>query len=240
MLKIVSFFLFVKKIFSLGIEFWFTVWWFLWINTFFFNFFSFISSDKCICNEFKVTQSCPTFCYPMDYTVHEILDWIQGIQARILEWVGIPFSRGSLWPKNRIGVFCIAGRFFTSWTTKMKLIKACLCYGIIKHSIGVFCPWCYNTCGVLLRKRNNKHEKKKSKGYKDRQWYCCCCLVSCNPMDCSPPGSSVCVMSQTRIQSGLSFPSTGNPPNLCFLYHLHWRCRFFPISHQRSPRVREY
>ena len=37
----------------------------------------------------KVTQSCPTLCDPMDYTVHGIL------QARILEWVAFPFSRGS-------------------------------------------------------------------------------------------------------------------------------------------------
>ena len=38
----------------------------------------------------KVTQSCPTLCNPMDYTVHRIP------QARILEWVAFPFSRGSL------------------------------------------------------------------------------------------------------------------------------------------------
>ena len=37
----------------------------------------------------KVTQSCPTLCDPMDYTVHGIL------QTRILEWVAFPFSRGS-------------------------------------------------------------------------------------------------------------------------------------------------
>ena len=37
----------------------------------------------------KVTQSCPTLCNPMDYTVHGIL------QARTLEWVAYPFSRGS-------------------------------------------------------------------------------------------------------------------------------------------------
>ena len=37
----------------------------------------------------KVTQSCPTICNPMDYTVHGIL------QARILGWVTFPFSRGS-------------------------------------------------------------------------------------------------------------------------------------------------
>ena len=40
----------------------------------------------------KVAQSCPTLCDPMDYTVHEIL------QARILEWVAVPFSRGSSQP----------------------------------------------------------------------------------------------------------------------------------------------
>ena len=36
----------------------------------------------------KVTQSCPYLCDPMNYTVHGIL------QARILEWVAVPFSRG--------------------------------------------------------------------------------------------------------------------------------------------------
>ena len=37
----------------------------------------------------KVTQSCLTLCDFRDYTVHGIL------QARILEWVAFPFSRGS-------------------------------------------------------------------------------------------------------------------------------------------------
>ena len=37
----------------------------------------------------KVTQSCPTLWDPMDYRVHGIP------QARILEWVAFPFSRGS-------------------------------------------------------------------------------------------------------------------------------------------------
>ena len=36
---------------------------------------------------------------------------------RILEWVAYPFSRESSWPRNRTGVSCIAGRFFTSWAT---------------------------------------------------------------------------------------------------------------------------
>ena len=60
-------------------------------------------------SEVEFAQLCPTLCDPMDYMVHEIL------QARILEWVAFPFSGGSLQPRDRTQVFCIAGRFFTNW-----------------------------------------------------------------------------------------------------------------------------
>ena len=43
----------------------------------------------------KVAHSCPTLCDPIDYTVHGIL------QARILEWVAFPFSKGSSQPRDR-------------------------------------------------------------------------------------------------------------------------------------------
>ena len=57
-------------------------------------------------------QSCPTLCDPIDgsppgSSVPEIL------QARILEWVAISFSRESSQPRNLSWVSCIAGRFFT-------------------------------------------------------------------------------------------------------------------------------
>ena len=42
--------------------------------------------------------------------------WI--FQARILEWVAIPFSGGSSPPRDQSQVSCIAGRFFAIWTTK--------------------------------------------------------------------------------------------------------------------------
>ena len=42
--------------------------------------------------------------------------WI--LQARILEWVAIPFFRGSSWPRDWIWVACNAGRFFTVWATR--------------------------------------------------------------------------------------------------------------------------
>ena len=36
----------------------------------------------------------------------------------ILEWIAYPFSRGSSWPRNRTGVSCIAGGFFTNWAIR--------------------------------------------------------------------------------------------------------------------------
>ena len=59
-----------------------------------------------------VTQLCLTLCDPMDYTVHGILP------ASLLEWVAVPFPRGSPQPRDRIQVSHIAGRFFTSWVTR--------------------------------------------------------------------------------------------------------------------------
>ena len=55
------------------------------------------NSHRCVCA--KSLQSCLTLCNPMDCSlpgspVHGIL------QARILEWVAISFSRGSSWPKT--------------------------------------------------------------------------------------------------------------------------------------------
>ena len=61
----------------------------------------------------KSLQSCPTLCNPMDCnppgsSVHGIL------QARKLEWVAIPFSRGSSRPRDRTRVSCLAGGFFAA------------------------------------------------------------------------------------------------------------------------------
>ena len=44
------------------------------------------------------------------------------LQARILEWVAIPFSRGSPQPRDQAWVSCIAGRFFTIWATDVALL----------------------------------------------------------------------------------------------------------------------
>ena len=60
----------------------------------------------------KVTQLCPTLCDPMDCTAHGIL------QARMLGWVVVLFSRGSSSSRNWTQVSHIAGGFFTSWATR--------------------------------------------------------------------------------------------------------------------------
>ena len=67
-----------------------------------------------------VAQLCPSLCDPMDcslpgFSVHEIL------QARILEWVAISFSRESSQLRDWIQVFYIAGECFTIWATREAL-----------------------------------------------------------------------------------------------------------------------
>ena len=63
-------------------------------------------------SESEVAQLRLTFCDPvdcrlLDFSVHGIL------QARILGWVAISFSRESSRPRDQTQISCIAGRFFT-------------------------------------------------------------------------------------------------------------------------------
>ena len=58
-----------------------------------------------------VSQLCLTLCDPMDCSLSDFSS--HGIlQARVLEWFAISFSRGSSWPKDWTQVSFIAGRFF--------------------------------------------------------------------------------------------------------------------------------
>ena len=69
--------------------------------------------DDRINNEFTMCSvmsdfTAPMCCSPPGFSDQEIL------QARILEWDAIPFSRGSSRPRDQTLVSCIAGRFFTT------------------------------------------------------------------------------------------------------------------------------
>ena len=85
----------------------------------------------------KVSQSCPTLCNPIDYTVHGIL------QARILEWVAFPFSRGSSQPRDQTQDSHIAGRFFSSWATR----EAIWCH---INNTKLLIKWSPLNCKLLL------------------------------------------------------------------------------------------
>ena len=70
----------------------------------------------CVCMCVLVAQLWPTLCDPTDcsqpgFSVHGIL------QGRMLEWIVIPFYRGTSQPRDRTLVFCLTGRFFTVCTT---------------------------------------------------------------------------------------------------------------------------
>ena len=70
-----------------------------------------ISRGKSECQSLVLTPCLTLFdpmnCSPPGSSVHEMF------QARILEWVVIPFSRGSSQPRDRTWASCIASRFFT-------------------------------------------------------------------------------------------------------------------------------
>ena len=77
----------------------------------------FISFSLSVCVKCEsrsvVSDSLQPLAYsPPGSSVHGIL------QARIQAWVAIPFSRGSSQLRNQTWVSCIAGRFFTIWTTR--------------------------------------------------------------------------------------------------------------------------
>ena len=116
------------------------------------------------CTKVKVlvAQSCLTLCDLVGCnlpgsSVHGIL------QARIPEWVAIPFSRGSSWPRDRTQVSCTAGKFFTFWATS----EAQLYQGDINSAWG-------------LRTFGGGNWKKSGGGGAGVSFYCqACFLPSC-------------------------------------------------------------
>ena len=73
-------------------------------------------------SESEVPQSCPTLCYPMDCSLSG--SSVYGIlQARILEWGAISFSRESSQHRDQTQVSHIVGGRFTIWATREDLLN---------------------------------------------------------------------------------------------------------------------
>ena len=144
-----------------------------------------IKQTSCACVHAKSLQSCPTFCDPMACIPPGSSLSMGILQARILEWVAIFFSKIDFLEKR---------------ITKDR--KACVCVCM---------------CGHVQSR-----------------------LTFCDPMDCSPPGSSVHEIFQARILVGCQFLFQGifltQGSNLCFLPLLHWQADSLPLYHLRSPQ----
>ena len=77
---------------------------------------------------------CPALCDPMDCSL--LGSSIHGIlQARILEWVAIRFSRGSSWPRDQTRVSCSAGKFITAICIPQvcRYSSVCICMCLYIH-----------------------------------------------------------------------------------------------------------
>jgi len=159
----------------------------------------------------KVAHSRPILCDPMDYSLpgsclHGIL------QARILEWVVYPFSRGSFWLRNWTGVSCIVGGFFTSWATRgahsirsLRKAKKLSCF--VSWIFLLFRGECMQNSNIfLVRKLESSCSVAKL------------CLTLCDPMDCSTPG----------------FPALHYLPEFAQT-HVHWVSDAIQPSHPVLP-----
>ena len=86
-----------------------------------------------------VAQSCPTFCDPMNCNPPG--SSVPGVlQARILEWLAIPFFRRSSQPRNRTQVSCNAGEFFASWSTILRIFMVHICI-VLFCLLDYLSPW---------------------------------------------------------------------------------------------------
>ena len=111
---------------------------------------------------FSCTKSRLTLCFPMDCSLPG--SSVQRTsQARILEWVAISFSRGSSWPRNWTLVSCIAGRFFTDWSTRESFLLL-----LAQLSVSSCLPQRNLPSSAMknewkLKKRGGKKRKKSSR-----------------------------------------------------------------------------
>ena len=146
----------------------------------------------------KVAHSCPTLYDPMEYTVHGIL------QARILEWVAFPFSRGL--PKPGI-----APRFPTLQADSLPAESSGEPKNTGVSSLSLL-QWIFPT-------------QELNRGLLHCRWILyqlnhCLLLLShfsptlCDPIDGSPPGSSIHGIFQSRVLEwgAIAFSSNAGDP----------------------------
>ena len=109
-------------------------------------------------------------------------------QARIPEWVAIPFSKRSSWPKDQTQVFCIAGKFFTVWATSMpfpQLFPALSCPSFHEKKRVIFLNFSFIGVHNHLQIGQPHWQNSLNMARQWRQWGrecadCICQLLFCN------------------------------------------------------------
>ena len=145
----------------------------------------------------------------MDYTVHGIF------QARILEWIAVPFSRGSSQPSDWTQISCIEGRLFTSWATGKPKNTGVGSLSLLQQ---IFLTQESNW--GLLHCRQNLYQLLLLLLLKSLQ----SCPTLCDPIDGSPPGSAIPGVLQARTLEwvAISFSSARK-----------WKVKVKSLSHIR-------
>ena len=163
---------------------------------------SYSSSVLCL-----VAQSCLTLCDPIDCIACQVPPSMGILQARMLDWVAMPSSRGPSQSRGWTQVSCIASGFFTIWASRkaqeywsgsVQFRHSVLSDSVRPHRqqpTRLSCRWDSpgkNTgvgCHFFLQcmKVKGKSEVAQS------------CLTLSDPMDCSLPGSSVPGSFQARV-----------------------------------------
>ena len=148
---------------------------------------------------------CQVFCNPVDCS--QSGSSVHGIsQARILEQVAIPFSRGSSLPTDWTQVSCIAGRFFTFWVTreaytKLFLFPNCFInFQVIKLSSSLCffffsfpCLWCGLLVAVPVATLSMKVEQESWKNLVSEKPYQPQTTLSASRLQVWRRGRGVCV-----------------------------------------------
>ena len=75
---------------------------------------------KFILKKVLVAQLCLTLCHPMDCSPHQVPLSMEFSKQEY--WGGLPFSRGSSWPRDWTQVSCTTGRFFTVWFSSIFIV----------------------------------------------------------------------------------------------------------------------
>ena len=106
------------------------------------------------------------------------------LQARILEWVAMPSSRGSSQPRDQTQVSCIAGRLFTIWATRKKCIHANFYSKLrMQGGPGLIPGQGTRSCVLQLKTWHSKTENKKIASHIPPLFFqAICAAITCLPV----------------------------------------------------------